>query len=215
MGVGWSDVVVALVCEDERDALARDLEVHGCRVSGVAGTIEQVVTLASEHRPHVVLLDVDLPGHGLAAAREIARRVPSCAVVMMGLGLADDDVVIDALRAGATGYLPKGIAPERLVAALNGIRDGEAAMPRRLVGRILEEFRAPAVPRFDRASPAASRLTAREWDVMALLGEGLATDQVARRLFLSPTTVRVHVSSAMRKLRVKDRESAFTLLRGG
>jgi DNA-binding NarL/FixJ family response regulator len=134
---------------------------------------------------------------------------------MMGLGLADDDVVIDALRAGATGYLPKGIAPERLVAALNGIRDGEAAMPRRLVGRILEEFRAPAVPRFDRTSPAASRLTAREWDVMALLGEGLATDQVARRLFLSPTTVRVHVSSAMRKLRVKDRESAFTLLRDG
>ncbi|HWJ10249.1 MAG TPA: response regulator transcription factor [Nocardioides sp.] len=214
MGDGPGDVVLALVSEVERDALVRALEEHGSTVRCAVGTVEQVVTAAVEHRPHVVLLDVDLPGRAVAAAREIARRVPSCAVVMLGSGVSDDDLM-DALRAGATGYLPKDIAPERLAAALRGIRAGEAAMPRRLVGRILEEFRAPAVPRFNPTSPAAARLTTREWDVMTLLGEGLPTDQVARRLFLSPTTVRVHVSSAMRKLRVKDRESAFALLRDG
>ena len=87
-------------------------------------------------------------------------------------------------------------------------------MDARLVARILDEFRAPTKQRFRRGSPAASKLSAREWEVMELLADGASTDDVAQRLFLSSTTVRVHVSSVLRKLRVKDRESAFRLLRG-
>ena len=207
-------VVLGFGDAGERAALARALEAQGCEVCGAAATAEAVVALAVEHHPEVALVDTDLPGHGISAAREIARRLPSSAVVMMSATIEDDDL-LDHLRAGATGYLPTGVPPERLVAALRGVLEGEAALPRRLVGRVLEEFRSPAVPRFNRTSPAAARLSAREWEVMELLGEGLATDQVARRLFLSPNTVRVHVSSALRKLRVKDRESAFALLRQG
>jgi DNA-binding NarL/FixJ family response regulator len=79
----------------------------------------------------------------------------------------------------------------------------------------MEEFRSPATPRFARRSRASARLSAREWEVMELLGEGLSTDDVAKRLFLSPTTIRVHVSGVLRKLRVSDRESAFKILREG
>jgi DNA-binding NarL/FixJ family response regulator len=86
-------------------------------------------------------------------------------------------------------------------------------MSRRLVGRIMDEFRSPATPRFGRRTKASAKLSAREWEVMELLGEGLTTHGVAERLFVSPTTVRVHVSSVLGKLRVKDRESAFRLLR--
>ena len=86
-------------------------------------------------------------------------------------------------------------------------------MPRRLVGKIKDEFRAPTKKRFARKSKAASRLSTREWEVMELLSQGLTTEEVASRLFLSPTTVRVHVSTVLKKLRVKDREAAFEALR--
>jgi DNA-binding CsgD family transcriptional regulator len=82
------------------------------------------------------------------------------------------------------------------------------------VARILDEIRAPAVRRFGRKNKAAALLTSREWEVMELLSEGQTTDEVARRLFVAPTTVRVHISSVLRKLRVKDRKSAFDLLAG-
>ena len=119
-----------------------------------------------------------------------------------------------SLRAGASGYLLKDTDPARLADLLRGVLEGEAAMPPRLVARIMDEFRAPAKRRFARRSVVAAKLSAREWEVMQLLGEGLSTEDVSKRLFLSATTVRVHVSSVLKKLRVKDRESAFRLLRG-
>jgi DNA-binding NarL/FixJ family response regulator len=135
-------------------------------------------------------------------------------VVVMLTQSAEDDDLFDSLRAGASGYLLKDTDPVRLPDMLRGVLSGEAAMPARLVARIMDEFRAPTKRRFGRTTVAAAKLSAREWEVMQLLSEGLSTDDVARRLFLSATTVRVHVSSVLKKLRVKDRESAFRLLRG-
>ena len=198
---------------DSRAAVVAALEGNGCIVCGQAGTADDAVAVAVEQRPDVVLLDVELPGHGITAARELARRLPTTAIVMFA-ATADDDDLLDSLRAGAAGYLLKDTDPGRLGFALRGVLNGEAAIPRQLVRRLAEEFRAPALPRFVQTTPAAAKLTAREWQVMELLGAGLTTDQVARRLFLSRSTVRVHVSSALKKLRVADRESAFALLRG-
>lgn len=206
-------VVVADGDASVRGELVTALEACGCVVCGDAGTAAEVVTVAVQHRPDVVLIDIDLPGHGISAARELARRLPSTALVMFA-ETADDDDLFDSLRAGAAGYLLKDTDPDRLGHALRGVLNGEAAIPRQLVRRLTEEFRAPALPRFVQTSPAAAKLTAREWQVMELLGAGLTTDQVARRLFLSRSTVRVHVSSALKKLRVTDRESAFDILRG-
>ena len=197
-----------------RTRIRRALEAGGCEVVGEGASAEEAVALAAEHAPDVALLDIHMPGNGIAAAREIARTLPATAVVMLTASAEDDDL-FDSLRAGASGYLLKDTDPDVLVEALRGVVEGEAAMSRRLVGRIMEEFRSPATPRFARRSKASARLSAREWEVMELLGEGLTTDEVAQRLFLSPTTVRVHVSGVLRKLRVKDRESAFRLLREG
>ncbi len=206
-------VVVADGDSDTRAAVVVALEGNGCVVCGQADTKDDVVAVAVEQRPDVVLVDVDLPGHGITAARELARRMPTTAIVMFA-ATADDDDLLDSLRAGAAGYLLKDTDLARLGFALRGVLNGEAAIPRQLVRRLAEEFRAPALPRFVQTTPAAAKLTAREWQVMELLGAGLTTDQVARRLFLSRSTVRVHVSSALKKLRVTDRESAFALLRG-
>jgi DNA-binding NarL/FixJ family response regulator len=206
-------VVIADDHVPTRATIRRALEEGGCRVLGEAGSASDVLALALEHRPDVALLDIHMPGSGIRAAHEISRALPETAIVMLTQSQADDDL-FDSLRAGAAGYLLKGTDPARLTETLRGVLAGEAAMPRTLVARILDEFRAPANRRFRRASPAAAKLSAREWEVMELLGEGLSTDEVAGRLFVSPTTVRVHVSTVLKKLRVQDRESAFRLLRG-
>ena len=188
------------------------LEASGCEVVGEGASAEDAVRLAVEHRPDVALLDIHMPGNGIQAARDITKAAPEVAIVMLTQSAEDDDL-FDSLRAGASGYLLKDTDPATLADKLRGVLDGEAAMPPRLVARIMDEFR-PAKRRFARSSAAAAKLSAREWEVMQLLGEGLTTDEVSKRLFLSPTTVRVHVSSVLKKLRVKDRESAFRLLRG-
>jgi DNA-binding NarL/FixJ family response regulator len=195
-------------------ALVRQaLEAGGCSVAGEAASADEAITLTTDLRPDAALLDIQMPGSGIRAAQVIGRTVPETAVVMLTHSREDGDL-FDSLRAGAAGYLLKDADPHTLADALRGVLVGEAAMPPRLVARILDEFRAPAKRRFWRASPAAGRLSAREWEVMELLGEGLSTEEVAARLFLSPTTVRVHVSAVLRKLRVRDRDSALRVLRG-
>lgn len=195
-----------------RGRVREALEASGCDVVGEGASAEDAVRLAVEHRPDVALLDIHMPGNGIQAARDIVRGAPEVVVVMLTQSAEDDDL-FDSLRAGASGYLLKDTDPATLADKLRGVLDGEAAMPPRLVARIMDEFRAPAKRRFARRSVAAAKLSAREWEVMQLLGEGLSTEEVSKRLFLSATTVRVHVSSVLKKLRVKDRESAFRLLR--
>lgn len=211
-GAGGIRIVLADDHARVRAQVREALEEGGLEVCGEGATAQEAVDLAVEHSPDVVLLDIHMPGSGISAAAEITRRLPQTAVVMLTRS-ADDEDLFDALRAGASGYLLKGEDPRSLPGELRGVLDGEAAMSRQLVTRILREFRAPTRRPFVRKSVAAGRLSAREWEVMELLAQGMTTDAVAKRLFLAPTTVRVHVSAVLRKLRVKDRESAFRLLR--
>jgi DNA-binding NarL/FixJ family response regulator len=208
---------IRLVLADDhaptRTRVRQALEADGCEVCGAGASASEAVALVMEHRPDVVLLDIHMPGSGIDAAQQISRLMPGTAIVMLTASRDDEDL-FDALRAGAAGYLLKDTDPGMLPAALRGVLAGEPAMPPKLVARVLDEFRAPGRRRFSRKSTAAAKLTSREWEVMEMLSQGLATDEVARRLFLSPTTVRVHVSSVLRKLRVKDRDSAFRVLRG-
>jgi DNA-binding NarL/FixJ family response regulator len=188
------------------------LEAGGFVVCAEAPGAPQAIELALEHRPDVVLLDIHMPGNGIRAAKEISEQLPEAAVVMLTQSRDDADL-FDALRAGASGYLLKDMDTARLPDALRGVLAGEAAIPRTLVAQILDTFRTPKVRRFGRKNKAAQLLTAREWEVMELLSEGLSTEDVAGRMFISPTTVRVHLSSVLRKLRVKDRDTAFEILR--
>ena len=211
-----TDEPVRVVIADDHARMrgkVRDaLESGGCVVCGEGASAAEAVALSLEHGPDVALLDVHMPGSGIQAAREIVRALPDTVVVMLTQSAEDDDL-FDSMRAGASGYLLKDTDPARLAAALRGVLSGEAAMPRRLVARILSEFQAPTSRRLLRKPSAAGKLSEREWEVMKLLSEGQSTQAVAERLFLSPTTVRVHVSTVLRKLRVKDRDSAFRLLR--
>jgi DNA-binding NarL/FixJ family response regulator len=191
-----------------RDAL----ESGGCTVVAEAGTAYDAVALTREHVPDVVLLDIHMPGNGIAAAREITTDLPEVPVVMLTQSAEEDDL-FDSLRAGAVGYLLKDMDTRVLPDALRSVLTGEGAVSPRMVMRILDEFRGPTKRRFGRRSPAAARLSPREWEIMNLLAAGRSTDEVAAELYVSPTTVRVHVSTVLKKLRVKDRESALRLLR--
>lgn len=210
-------VTIRVVIADDhtrtRGFIRETLEEAGCTVCGEGSTADEAVALALEHRPDVALLDIHMPGSGIQAASAISRTTPEVAVVMLTRSAEEEDL-FDALRAGASGYLLKDGDPAKLGDALRGVLAGEGALSPRLLARILDEFRAPNRRRLGRSSRAADRLSAREWEVMQLLGQGLSTEEVAGRLFLSPTTVRVHVSSVLKKLRVKDRKSAFTILHG-
>ena len=195
-----------------RGTVRRALESGGCIVCGEAATGPQAVAMVTEQRPDVALLDIHMPGSGIAAAREITRGTPETAVVMLTQS-ADDDDLFDSLRAGASGYLLKHTDPAELTAALRRVLSGEAAMPGRLMARVLREFQAPNGRRVIPRPSAAAQLSSREREVMQLLADGRSTQAVAQQLFVSPTTVRVHVSTVLRKLRVKDRDSAFRTLR--
>ncbi|NKX54693.1 response regulator [Arthrobacter mobilis] len=195
-----------------RGKVRQALEAGDWEVCGEGATAQEAIQLAMEHRPDVVLLDISMPGNGIYAAQEISRALPEAAVVMLTQS-ADDEDLFDSLRAGASGYLLKSTDPAALADVLRGVLSGEAAMSPALVTRILQEFRAPSRRVLRRKSAAAAKLSPREWEVMELLAQGLSTEDVANKLFVSPTTVRVHVSTVLRKLRVKDRESAFHVLR--
>jgi DNA-binding NarL/FixJ family response regulator len=206
-----------LLADDHPQMRARvreALEAGGFEVCGEAPNATRAVEMALQCRPDVVLLDIHMPGNGIRAAKEVTDQLPEAAVVMLTQSRDDADL-FDALRAGAAGYLLKDMDTDRLPDALRGVLAGEAAIPRTLVAQILDTFRTPKVRRFGRRQgKAAQLLTAREWEVMELLSEGLSTEDVAGRMFISPTTVRVHLSSVLRKLRVKDRDTAFQVLRG-
>jgi len=173
-----------------RSRVRAALEAGGCEIVGEGASAKDAIGLTLEH-----------------------RTVPQTAIVMLTQSTESDDL-FDALRAGASGYILKGTDPAALPSALRAVLAGEAAMSPALVMRILDEFRAPKTRRFARESAAAGKLSAREWEVMELLADGVSTKDVASRLFLSPTTVRVHVCAVLRKLSLTDRESAYRVLRG-
>jgi len=198
--------------EDIRAALERDPRFRVvASVPDASRAIEAAVSL----RPRVCLLDVNMPGGGIAAAWEITARVPTTSVVMLTV-LADEEHLFAALRAGASGYLLKDMDRRRIPLALADVLDGEAAMPRQLVARLVREFRDPSPRRRPVGGDGSeNRLTAREWEVLELMRDGMSTDEIAGRLFVSPATVRTHIGAIKRKLRVADREAAVRLFEAG
>ena len=195
-----------------RTGVRAALERAGFAVVAEAGSAAAAIRDAEEHRPDVCLLDVHMPGGGIRAAAVIADRLPETAVVMLTVSRDDDDL-FDALRAGAAGYLLKDIDPERLPHALEGVLRGEAALPRSLAARVIDEFRSRGRRRLPLLQERGVSLTSREWEVLDLMHHGLSTKEIAHRLSISDVTVRRHVGVVLKKLRVPDRASAVKLLK--
>jgi DNA-binding NarL/FixJ family response regulator len=181
-------------------------------ICGEAASAGETVELALQEAPDICLIDVHMPGGGVAAAAEITAKLPGTAVVMLTISQHDDDLFA-ALSAGAVGYLLKGIDPARLPNALLGVLQGEAAVPRPLVARVLAELRdQSARRRLPMVGQRPVTLTNREWQVLDLMRDGLTTKEIANRLFIATVTVRTHVSSILRKLDVTDRDEAIRLV---
>ena len=188
-----------------RDSLAgTELEVIA-EADDADATIEAVLA----HQPDLVLLDVAIRGGGITTAARIRDEAPGVAVVMLSSSV-DDDQLFGALRAGAVGYLLNDTDPSRLAPALRGVLEGEAAVPRRLMARVIREMQGR--PRADASASAVDSLSPREREVLELLKSGRSTAEVAAALHMAPVTVRTHVAAALRKLGVADREAAFALL---
>ncbi|MBA2262683.1 MAG: response regulator transcription factor [Solirubrobacterales bacterium] len=194
-----------------RAGIRAALEEHGFTVCAEVGSGPAAVEAAREHAPDICLLDIQMPGGGIAAAAEITAALSQTQVIMLTASERDEDLFA-ALQAGAAGYLTKHTDPARLPLAIQGVLDGEAAIPRHLVTRVLDEFRERPQRRRPRLlGGRAADLSEREWQVLELLREGLTTKAIAVRLGVSDVTVRRHISAAVGKLGVEDRGAAIAL----
>jgi DNA-binding NarL/FixJ family response regulator len=194
----------------------------GVRMSLIRGGFEvlaevadgdQAVEAVLRLRPDVCLLDVSMPVNGIEAAAAIADARIATRVVMLTVSTSTEDVIA-ALRAGAVGFLPKDTHPDRLPAALCGVLKGEAALPRTLVGLVLDEFRGFTAEIADPVRVGEVELTGRESEILRLLHLGRSTIEISELLALSPITVRRHISTGVAKLGVADRQAAVQALSG-
>jgi DNA-binding NarL/FixJ family response regulator len=208
--------VRVLLADDDsasRAGIRMSLAGKGFDVCGEADTADAACDAARRRQPDLCLVEADLPGGGAAAVAGILEDVPRTAVVMLSATVTDERLFA-ALRAGARGYLLKDMDPARLPMALRGVLDGEAALPRPLMSRVLEEFRAHAGGRHaSELRRLGVRLTRREREILELLDRGLDTAQMSQLLGISAVTVRRHVSHILRKLQAPDRDAALRILR--
>jgi len=191
-----------------RMALAKD----GIRVCAEAESVQELVTAGMRHQPDACIVDVHLSGDGFHAAAEMAARAPAVPVVL----LVDDDCdeqFLEAIRLGATGYVRRTIAPSALANVVRAVAKGEPAIPRSLVRTLIDDYRdRPARRCVPARGGRGVDLTAREWEVLSLMRDGLSTREIADRLRISEVTVRRHISAVVKKLRVESRADALKLL---
>lgn len=187
----------------------------GIEVVGEAADGAAAVELVGEHRPDIALLDVQMPGtSGLEATAAIAERFPDTAVVILTT-FSEDAYIAQALGGGASGFVLKTGDPRELSAGLHAVANGGAYLSPEVAHRLISELRTTGTGgRMSRGAAArerTDRLSARERGVLALIGEGLSNDEIARRLGVVPGTVKVHVGSILTKLDVSNRVRAAIL----
>lgn len=203
----------AIVADDDtfvRRIVKETLQSAGITVIAEARTGREAVELVLHYRPDVVLMDVVMPElDGIAATRRILKELPDQAVVLL-TGSDDEDLVILGLRAGAVGFLTKDLHLEGLPRALAGAVSGEGVISRVLARRLIGHVR--KVPELGSGMrPITSPLTGREWEVVDLLTAGKSTEEMAEALVISTETVRSHVKSILKKLKVSSRAEAVVI----
>ncbi|MCR6489519.1 response regulator transcription factor [Amycolatopsis sp. OK19-0408] len=186
-----------------RDGVARDLTEHGFDVRATAPDADAALRIARTVQPDVVLMDLNLGStSGVDATREITAALPSTKVLVLSASGEHKDV-LEAVKAGASGYLVKSASAAELVDAVHRTAAGDPVFTAGLAGLVLGEYRRMAdAPAGDAEPP---RLTERETDVLRLVAKGLTARQIAERLVLSHRTVENHVQSTLRKLQLHNR----------
>ena len=183
-------------------------EMAGIEVAGEAQSAGEVADLVASTRPDIVLLDVRLSDEsGLEVNRWLATHHPAVKVIMLTMS-EDHDHALTALRDGAAGYLVKGADPDRLEHALRAAAAGDVVLDHDMAQAVTE---LALTRRRGSAGRPFAELTEREYDILDLIAQGLDNQAIARRLVLSPKTVRNHVSNVFTKLNVADRSHAIVL----
>ncbi|MDX2707539.1 response regulator transcription factor [Streptomyces sp. PA03-6a] len=179
-------------------------------VAGEAGTVDHALARAPALRPDVAILDVRLPdGDGIGVCRELRSRMPGLACLML-TSFDDDDALLDAIMAGAAGYVLKQIKGSDLVSAVRTVASGQSMLDPATTARLMNSLREQEQPP-EPQDEALAGLTPREREILELIGEGLTNRQIGRRLFLSEKTVKNHISRMLGKLGVERRIQAAVL----
>ena len=174
-----------------------DIEVVADASNGLEAVEEAV-----NHEPDIVLMDIRMPElDGIEATRRLLDKLPATRVLMLTT-FDLDEYVIDAFRAGASGFLLKTVPRDQLVAAVRTVHSGEALIAPASTRKLIEQFAQPA------ADPRLDELTAREQEVLQYIARGLTNSEIARELVVEPSTVKSHVARVLAKLGVRDRVQA-------
>ena len=187
---------------------ADDMEVVGEAADG-----EQALEQARALKPDVVLMDVRMPGTDGISATSLITSDPELAdvKVLVLTTFEADDHVLAALRAGASGFLGKGVEPEALLDAIRVVAAGDSLLSPRATRALIARFVAPATAAPAAPDPRLDRLTAREREVVTLVAQGMSNDEIAEHLHVSPLTAKTHANRAMMKLDVRDRAQLVVL----
>jgi len=175
----------------------------GLEVVAEASDVDEAVAATTQHRPDVVLLDLVLPGGGGVAAIPLLLALPDPPKVIVLTSFGDDDQALAAVRAGAIGWLGKDVPPSELEAAIRTVHRGGSVLDPAIATRVLAEVSNPGA-----GDAGLDQLTAREREVLALLGRGLSNRDLAAALFVAEKTVKTHVSAILSKLHLTDRTQA-------
>jgi DNA-binding NarL/FixJ family response regulator len=212
-GLGRPNVVIGANEPATLAGIRLALEGNGVHVCAEVRSVQELVAAVDRCAPDLCLIDADLEGDGIRGTAKVAARAPQVAVVLL-VAEAGEDRFLDAMRAGAAGYVPTSIAPGRLPKVVRAVLKGEPAIPRAMVVPLIEQYRdRPGRRRLPVPRGRGIDLTSREWEVLDMMRDGLSTRQIAARLLISEVTVRRHIGSVLKKLQVPSRADALKLLR--
>ena len=212
------DDVRVLVVDDHdlfRTGLKTLLEEQGVNVVGEAPNGQTAIRLASELAPDVIIMDLNMPGlTGVETTRKLAGVAPLTRVVVLTIS-ADDDDVMDAVMAGACGYLLKDSSIQELILGIRAAASGESLISPQIAAKVLRRLRSQSSS-VDAAETIRAELSDREIEVLKLIANGKDNAQIARELFISPKTVKNHISNILMKLQIENRiQAAVYAVRSG
>lgn len=175
-----------------------------------AGTVKEGVEKAFHHRPDIILMDFSLPdGTGLDATQVILDELPECKIIFLTVYETDENL-LKAIHLGAKGYMLKNVSSSSLIASLRALAQGEIAMSRKMMSRVLEFSRSKPA---NQASSLVDKLSPREIDILFELQNGASNMEIAQQLYLSENTVKHHIHSILEKLGVENRRQAGEIAR--
>jgi DNA-binding NarL/FixJ family response regulator len=183
-------------------------------VVGQGSNADEAVNLCINMLPDIVLLDIDMPGNGIRAAKEISTACPVTKIAFLTVSEADENL-LDALKSGGRAYILKGVSGRELVRILESVESGESYVPPSLAASLLKDLSEPR-GRVKSQTHHADELTEREAQILGLLGSGMSNKEIGEKLFLSEKTIKHYMTNILQKLQVRNRvEAALLAQKGG